>query len=929
MWNRKTPLLSLWIVDYWKIVAAPQNERYRDYARLVVFGVILFLGIQAQAFWAAQRSTSGFVCLGVAAALLSIITLPLPPARIAGVNLDETPTLPLTRSRWRRIFGFTWTAGGMLLLWSAWDLMLGVRSPATPDPFHWDQFVIGLVVFCAGLWTLTGVKYKHSLPPLQTVGLFLVPLVIGLLFRLYHFSTQPPGIWFDEAINGLLARRMLHEREFLPLFSDNMTTLHLWLYKMALSVGGETNIEALRLISVAFGLGTVMMAFVVGHQLHGAVFGFLMAFFLAIMRWSVNFSRVAMTGIEVGFFTLLTFYFFNRFVREGRLRDAFYLGLAAGGGLWFYSAFRVHLIVFVLYGLSSLRFWRIRRIRGGLVALLTTLVVASPVLIFWRNNEDLFLTRTRQVSIFEAQNRLHPDLEEALEFNVRAHLKMFHVRGDLNGRHNLPAEPMLDPVMGSLLILGMGLGIRRIKMPETRFFSLIAIASLMGGILTLDFEAPQALRTIGILPALAYFCALATWSMAYTGYHVLRRNDIFKPAQARQAMTIPLVLLLTASTLHNATTYFIEQRESYDVWENFSSVETELGEIVRRQDEMTALYMSPVIAYHPSTDFVAPDFVQRQNTLQLPDALPLRISPQPVALFLHFNDRWLWEYAQALYPNGRFIAVRAEDFGIQGRSPEALFYVIELSAEDVASVQGLDLNGRGVLYAPTSGIYTFQVPSGGILGIDGHIFGAGDTRFYLAQGNHVIHKTPPALAIRWQTPLKNPQYHPPEPIPDWQFFHEPVAMAGLLGCFYANEDWRGNPVLQRIDSALDTYFHFLPLRRPYSVIWQGGLKISHADEYRFNVRAVTYAEVWLDGKRILETVMPNEDAVSPPLYLEEGVYPLEIRYRDLSDYSRIHLQWEYPGLVGFLTIPPQNLVPPHLMANPPVESPDQYCPTGE
>ncbi len=84
---------------------------------------------------------------------------------------------------------------------------------------------------------------------------------------------------------------------------------------------------------------------------------------------------------------------------------------------------------------------------------------------------------------------------------------MFNYQGDNNGRHNLTGEPMLDPISGTLLVLGLGLSLWRIRQPGS--FLLIAWLLLMlaPGIFALDFESPQSLRAIGSLPA-AYLLAV-------------------------------------------------------------------------------------------------------------------------------------------------------------------------------------------------------------------------------------------------------------------------------------------------------------------------------------------------------------------------------------------------------------------------------------
>ena len=88
---------------------------------------------------------------------------------------------------------------------------------------------------------------------------------------------------------------------------------------------------------------------------------------------------------------------------------------------------------------------------------------------------------------------------------IQRHALMFNVNGggDLNGRHNLPGAPMLDPLMAGLVALGLGWLLIRPRDWRTLMLLGWAAVSMSGGILTLAFEAPQGVRTFGITPVLA------------------------------------------------------------------------------------------------------------------------------------------------------------------------------------------------------------------------------------------------------------------------------------------------------------------------------------------------------------------------------------------------------------------------------------------
>ena len=125
----------------------------------------------------------------------------------------------------------------------------------------------------------------------------------------------------------------------------NQVAHHLYLFALSMQLLGD-NIAALRAVSVLFGLGTVVAAYLFGREYGGRRWGLLLAFLVASMRWHVNFSRIAMNGADVPFFEFLTLYFALRAVRgkPGPLRSVAWLGLTVGLGLCFYTPYRLFVV---------------------------------------------------------------------------------------------------------------------------------------------------------------------------------------------------------------------------------------------------------------------------------------------------------------------------------------------------------------------------------------------------------------------------------------------------------------------------------------------------------------------------------------------------------------------------------------------------------
>ena len=251
------------------------------------------------------------------------------------------------------------------------------------------------------------------------------------------------------------------------------------------------------------------------------------------------------------------------------------------------------------------------------------------------------------------------------------------------------------------------------------------------------------------------------------------------------------------------------------------------------------------------------------------------------------------EAARRLYPQADYEVLPADS-----SFPPAVF-VVRLSVEDIASVQGLNVyywqgtdtdtpprstGSMPVLdttwpeAAPLSLPFTaewderplcaslrrvylqIEAPGTVEMALDGEAVMSGtralSTTQTLAQGNHSLHLRAQGgegdVKLLWQPPDQEI-----EVIPSQALFHPPVTANGLLGKYYPNVDWTGAPAMERIDPRLDVYFHLTPLPRPYSVEWTGQIEIPYGGVYQIGVRALDKASVYVDGKRVVETEIPT------------------------------------------------------------------------
>jgi 4-amino-4-deoxy-L-arabinose transferase-like glycosyltransferase/streptogramin lyase len=771
-------------------------------------------------------------------------------------------------------------------------------------------------------------------------GLALVVLV-AIFFRINLLVVAPEGIWFDEAQNGLVAQRILDDPTFRPIFVADLTQLPaLLFYLQALSIWlFGPNITALRLVSTVLGLAAVVGVYALGRLLYGAPVAIAAGLLLAVERWHVNFSRFAMSGILVPALTLGSVYFAMRGLRTGRWRDLAVAGAFLGLGVYSYPAFYVAPLVvglplLVACAAEPRRFLQ-RQWRGLAALVVVMLVIAAPLIRF--NVQEAGAATQRMATTSVLTGKSPEEARAALEENVRRHLLMFHVRGDPNGRHNLPGAPMLDPVTGALFALGLVFAVSRARRPEYALLVGWLLLALLPALLSLDFEAPQAYRGIGVTPVVALLAALgAGWlfSRAWEGRRRWTAGLAALPA-----------LALGAAVVMNFDAYFNKQLTDFSAWVSYSTPETLMARTILTLPPGTRVFVSEYSIGQPTMRFLLGD-----RPAMLPfDAqkhLPLR-GNQPTALLLNPDLDRQQDRIRELYPN----ALVTERTGPTGGP--SILTTVRLSRDQIVALQGvqaayypgrlseargapavsrheprLDVTWeggtplappftavwRGTLIAPTYGTYRFKLegPADSVLTLgETEIVGAGPNgaEVTLPQGNHSLtllaaFTTVEPIRLRWLPPGERAW----QPAPADALFVEPVASAGLLGNYYQNKDWSGQPALARIDPTINFRYHNTPLPRPWSVEWTGRILIPTAGVYRFATQSIDHSWLYIDDQLVVDNSKVKDKLEEAPITLTAGLHAIRVRFFDQTSFTHISVYWQPPG-AGREIIPSRRLTP--------------------
>ncbi|MHB0876774.1 MAG: PA14 domain-containing protein, partial [Anaerolineae bacterium] len=772
------------------------------------------------------------------------------------------------------------------------------------------------------------------------VWLVTAILVWAAFMRVYRLDGFPAGIFHDEAVNALDAQRVLVEHWYPTYFPDNYGRAPLYEFMLAAAfrVVGANQIS-LRLLSAFVGVLTVAVFYRLARGLYSLPVAALATLLLASSSWHANFSRIAFDAILAPLFLVLSLFFLTRALRgrpEGTTHSAaadyVLAGLWLGLGLLTYQAFRlVPLLVLAAFVLAPEGLRRLRAasgLRQGLAGLaivgVTAAVAAVPLLHYASTESRQFWERTRSASVL--RGRTVWEARQDIVESAAAHLLMFNVSGDRNGRHNLPGAPMLHPLAGALLVLGMAACLAAWRRYPARLLLAWFAVMLGAGVMSLRFEAPHALRTLAVTPALFLIAAAPLeqmWQEWRCTFGERRWRVLLLPVGVGAAWLL----------LGSYQAFFVQQAGYYAVWNGFSTAETRVAQEVARLGEGWDVYIDPLLARHPVLRLLAPGFVEPDPYVTT-DMLPLRQSgAEGVVIFVGEQDETTRRLVEQWYPAAtRLVYANPAD-------GHANLYEYRLTPAQVSEAQGLELilvmpnvagaplmgalpewqteagglpptglTWQGVLLAPEAGRYDFRLrPSDATaqetagearLLLDGGtvLTGAGQTEamVMLAEGRHslwlqVMPGGREDIALEWRPPGAS----------DWlaierqYLYHWPIEGGGLQGDYSSGEgdDWDA-PTLSRIDPWVDFYFHVLPLERPYRVRWHGWLTPPLSGDYEISLKARDRAELWLNGTLVLQTEVPDE-VVKATVSLATPT-AIEVRFWDETSYTDVSLRWLRP-----------------------------------
>ncbi len=773
-------------------------------------------------------------------------------------------------------------------------------------------------------------------------------LAIGVFLRFHDLAHIPPGIFVDETNAAGDALRLLSGWPGSPFYVGWYETPLLYAYYMAaLFKLFGVSYYTLKLASLIPAILTLVFFYPFVRELFGPLVALVALAFLVSSRWHLILSRWGWNELAPPVFYLATLWLLLRGSRTHHLGHFALAGLLLGLGMYTYLASRLlalTVFLYLIYRSFVDKSFLPRTKVGLLLFFLAYGLTFAPLATTYVRNPFTFLNRTRQVSIYhDMRARYDPEhplpgpLKEVLQavhlptdisFQPLAesgvkHVRMFFVEGDHNPRHNIPGEPVLDPLTGALFLLGFAYAIRQWRDHRRGLLIFGVFVPLLGGVLTRVYEAPQAYRTLGVLPAVCVFAGDTLVRLAAVPYSLLPRKG-----RKWQGVFLVVVGVLVAGLI-NVWTFFHGWARDDRVWRAFSPTETAVAWEVRGAVGTYQVFLSPTLYWGSPLRFLMYGRTDAYEIVQPVEDLPLAIpAERDVLLILEPLYKDLLELFTAYYPHMRAKLVT-------GRGETPLFVRVFIPREDIEAVQGArvtyeDAAGNkivqevvrewrishlqasrvlweGSLFLPRSAVYAFRVVPRGEVWVDGarwtepHMLGRGLHAF------RVVSECPEVggVHLEWQWGDKAWA-----PVPFTHVFLVEPPRHGVLGIYYRGDNWQGSPLFSRVDrTLLFSWPDPEPIPGPFSVTWLGYFFVPRVGSYRLRIDADDGVRLWVDNRVVAESLRPDTvNQVDVRLSLARGFHPLRVDYFQRGGGKSIRLYWQPPGEPERV-IPPSFLVP--------------------
>lgn len=442
-----------------------------------------------------------------------------------------------------------------------------------------------------------------KIPKITTGVLFVLILAIAVFFRFYKITETPPGLYPDEATNGVNALDALSQNDWKVFYSENNGREGLFINIQSLSIkyfGAHP--WSLRVVSGVFGILTIFGLFLLTRLLWSTPTALIASYLTSVSFWPVNFSRIGFRASMLPFILVFAFYFLWKGMQNKNKVLLFISGIVYGIGFNTYISWRVSpllLGILFLIFLFNKNWDKKYIIKFGFIFLAGTIIAMAPLAYYYLQNPADFMGRATQVSIFNSPSPIKSLTESAVKT-----LGMFNVYGDGNWRHNIAGRPLLFWPIGIGFICGIFIILKNLfaksysLKAKSCFLLLWFFVMLIPNFLAPE-GAPHALRALGAMPAVFIISAIGLSGI----YKFIQRKMDLESAKPKNSNYINQIgrikkefavlagLMLILTGVWEYRTYFVVWANKMEVYNNFDQRLTDIGNYLKNLGPETEKYV--------------------------------------------------------------------------------------------------------------------------------------------------------------------------------------------------------------------------------------------------------------------------------------------------------------------------------------------------
>jgi hypothetical protein len=355
------------------------------------------------------------------------------------------------------------------------------------------------------IWRLSGTE----------VVVLAVLVAVSLGARLVALNSLEPNVNPDEADNITVAIRILagNGPGIFGLGWDGNAALNIYVITYFLRILGPT-IIGLRMASVIFSTVALVPFYLLARERLSAPASLAATLLFSTSLWYLNFSRNAWINVYIVLYTLAGAWLLSVALRRPR-GYAFYASAGFFAALSLYGYFAGRAFVIALAMFLPLALWFYRRkwktiLAGFAVVLVVAGVLFLPQVPAMVDDWHFASLRTESVSVLDNPDTTVAGKEQIMwdQFQrmVRGYFLMDGSVIDAKPRYTPLYEPILDPLAGVLLVVGLAFSVFQLK--RTAWWWLLLLVPLVS---TQVFSSatPDPARAIGAVPVIYLFVGLA------------------------------------------------------------------------------------------------------------------------------------------------------------------------------------------------------------------------------------------------------------------------------------------------------------------------------------------------------------------------------------------------------------------------------------